>query len=363
MLLATDGYLYGTTEFGGNANYGVLFRITPNGNLTVLHDFSGGPDGDSPTAPPVEASDGNLYGTTADSGNSTVYEYSQSGTFSTLHNFKGLAGKGLFSPLIQGSDGNLFGTTRYAQISGGTVFEMTRTGTILHSYGFPGQPSGYWPYGPVMQASDGNYGTDSAGGANCCPGTVYQINPQWVVSTIHDFSIVVPDGENPYAGLIEATDGNLNGSTIQRELGGTGELFQVKLDGSYTYTDIYNFPAYANAYYPYGLVQHTSGDIYGITKFGGTNNLGTVFSLDMGLGPFIALVRCTGRIGQPVQILGQGLTGSTAVTINGIAATSFKVVSDTYMTAVVPAAATTGPVVVTTATGTLTSNHNFQIVQ
>jgi hypothetical protein len=64
-----------------------------------------------------------------------------------------------------------------------------------------------------------------------------------------------------------------------------------------------------------------------------------------------------------VQILGQGLTGSTAVTVNGVAATTFKVVSDTYMTAVIPSGATTGPVVVTTATGTLTSNHNLRIVQ
>jgi hypothetical protein len=83
----------------------------------------------------------------------------------------------------------------------------------------------------------------------------------------------------------------------------------------------------------------------------------------MGLNPFIALVRYTGRIGQPVQILGQGLTGSTAVTVNGVAATSFKVVSDTYMTAVIPTGATTGPVVVTTPKGTLTSNHTFRIVQ
>ena len=88
-----------------------------------------------------------------------------------------------------------------------------------------------------------------------------------------------------------------------------------------------------------------------------------MYSLDMGLGPFIALVRYTGRIGQPVQILGQGLSGSTAVTVNGVAATTFKVVSNTYMTAVVPTGATTGPVIVTTPTGMLTSNHNLRIVQ
>jgi hypothetical protein len=83
----------------------------------------------------------------------------------------------------------------------------------------------------------------------------------------------------------------------------------------------------------------------------------------MGLGPFVAFVRPTGKVGQTAQILGQGLTGSTGVTFNGVAATSFSVVSDTYMTAVVPSGATTGPVVVTTPSGALTSNVSFRISQ
>jgi hypothetical protein len=83
----------------------------------------------------------------------------------------------------------------------------------------------------------------------------------------------------------------------------------------------------------------------------------------MGLGPFITFVRSTGGVGQTAQILGQGLTGTTAVSFNGIAATSFKVASDTFLTAVVPSGATTGPVVVTTPGGTLTSNKNFRIIQ
>lgn len=83
----------------------------------------------------------------------------------------------------------------------------------------------------------------------------------------------------------------------------------------------------------------------------------------MGLGPFITFVRSTGNVGGPVQILGQGLTGTTGVTFNGIPATAFSVVSDTYLTAVVPGGATTGPVVVTTPGGTLTSNVSFRILQ
>jgi hypothetical protein len=81
----------------------------------------------------------------------------------------------------------------------------------------------------------------------------------------------------------------------------------------------------------------------------------------MGLDPFITFVLPVGKPGQTAQILGQGLTGTTSVTFNGVAATKFTVVSDTYMTSVVPAGATTGPVVITTPTGNLTSNVSFRI--
>jgi hypothetical protein len=81
----------------------------------------------------------------------------------------------------------------------------------------------------------------------------------------------------------------------------------------------------------------------------------------MHLGPFVALVGYQGKSGSTAQILGQGFTGTTSVTFNGVPATSFTVVNDTYMTAVVPSGATTGPVVVTTPGGPLTSNKNFRI--
>jgi len=82
----------------------------------------------------------------------------------------------------------------------------------------------------------------------------------------------------------------------------------------------------------------------------------------MNLAPFVALVSYAGKPGATAQILGQGFTGTTGVQFNGVAAPTFKVTSDTFMTAVVPTGATTGPVVVTTPTGKLTSNKNFRII-
>jgi len=100
--------------------------------------------------------------------------------------------------------------------------------------------------------------------------------------------------------------------------------------------------------------------IYGLAVAGGTYNKGVVYSFDMGLGPFVSLVSTSGKVGKTVEVLGQGFTGTTAVSFNGTPAT-FKVVSATFLKATVPSGATTGPVTVTTPGGTLTSNQPFRV--
>ncbi len=101
--------------------------------------------------------------------------------------------------------------------------------------------------------------------------------------------------------------------------------------------------------------------LYGTAIQGGHFGFGTVYRLDMGLAPFVALVRYGGKVGSTAQILGQGLTGTTSVTFNGVASNNVRVFSDTLLTAVVPFGATTGPVVVTTPSSALTSNKNFAV--
>jgi hypothetical protein len=108
------------------------------------------------------------------------------------------------------------------------------------------------------------------------------------------------------------------------------------------------------------LVQHTNGILYGETYYGGTYGYGVFYSLDVGAPPFARLVSTFGKVGRTIGILGQGFTGTTEVSFNGIPAT-FTVSSDTYLEATVPAGATTGFVTVTTATATLTSNQPIQI--
>jgi hypothetical protein len=108
------------------------------------------------------------------------------------------------------------------------------------------------------------------------------------------------------------------------------------------------------------LVQHPDGAFYGTTVLGGIG-LGSTFKLDVGLAPFITFVLSNGKVGRPVQILGQEPHGRSAVTFIGVSATSFKVMSDAYRVAVVPRDASTGPVLVTFPGGTLTSNKNFVV--
>lgn len=372
LMLGLDGNYYGAAPGGGSSGYGVLFKITPTGTYTVLHQFTGGSDGGAPVSAPVQASDGNLYGNTSFStvGAGTIYKFSPpSGTFTTIFTFAqdGSQGKQMTAPLIQASDGNLYGTTELGGASNaGTIYKISTAGVLLNSYNFPGGSGGGFPLAPLVEASDGNlYGTTFYAGTitgQCKTGcgTVFKMS-HGTVSVLYSFEGTVTDGAYPEAGLTEGTDGNLYGNTVQGGKNQLGTIYQITTSGQYKL--LYSFSAEVGSGPGAALVQHTNGKFYGTAGSGGRNGAGSLYSFDVGLGPFIALVRYTGRIGQPVQILGQGLTGSTSVTINGIAATSFKVVTDRYMTVVIPTEATSGPVVVTTPTATLTSNHNLQIVQ
>ena len=110
-------------------------------------------------------------------------------------------------------------------------------------------------------------------------------------------------------------------------------------------------------------MQATNGAFYGTTNIGGADSLyGTVFRLADGLKPFVETRPVSGRAGASVIILGSNLMGSINVSFNGTTA-SFTVVSRSEIKAVVPSGATTGPVVVTTPGGALTSNVNFRILQ
>ena len=163
LIQGNDGLLYGTTAGGLSTNQpGIIFSITTNGDLAVLHTFRGGLDGATTFSPLLQASDGNFYGTTSRGGATnlgTVFKLGSDGTFSILYSFTGPGdGGNPNSALIEGRDGNLYGTTS------GTAFQITTNGllTTLATFTYL---QGYNAEGPLVQGADGAfYGITGQGG-------------------------------------------------------------------------------------------------------------------------------------------------------------------------------------------------------
>jgi uncharacterized repeat protein (TIGR03803 family) len=390
LTLGTDGNFYGTT-FAGGANWqsgceldacGVVFKITPAGAMTTLYSFCSQPacaDGRAPGAL-VQGNDGNFYGTTERAGSAncvnvngcgTVFKITPTGVFTTLYQFTGQNGGGYypsdFEQLVQGTDGNFYGTTAYGGSTNcffggcGTVFRITPEGVLTTVYEFQGGVGQSENPTQLIQATDGNfYGT--AGGGYYSPGciqtcgTIFKMTPEGTVSTL--LSLYSNQGLGP-VGLIQATDGNFY---LVADAGGpynSGTIFELTPEG--VVTVLHDFSNRGGGYFPFsGVVQATNGTFYGDTDSSFTGD-GLIYSLSVGLGPFVESVPPAGTVGTTVKILGNNLKFATGVTFNGVAA-AFTVRSSTYIKATVPAGAATGPIVVTLRTGTLTSNVNFQVL-
>ena len=129
-----------------------------------------------------------------------------------------------------------------------------------------------------------------------------------------------------------------------------------------TFLALYTFDGTGGAYPLVTLLQHTNGIFYGDTFMGGTFGDGTFYRLNADLKPFVSMVSSSAKVGKTIELLGQGFKGTTDVSFNGTPAASFKVISGTYLTAVVPKGATTGFVTVTTPNTTLKSNKKFRVI-
>lgn len=355
LTLGTDGMFYGATSSGGLYSYGTVYRMTPSGELTTIHNFTGGDDGGYPSAPPIEGIFGNFYGTTSYGGKTgnigTVYRISPSGAFSTVSSF-GLtssrySGNYPNGPLVQGNDGLLYGTTFYGGPDDlGTIFSVSpSTGKITTMFSFDGT-NGQNPLAGLTQGSDGNfYGTTVAYSNG---GTAFKITPGGKFTVLHTFT-GGSDGANPVGGLTQATDGYFYGTNTY------GVVYRISSTG--VLTPLCNIGGSPQDI----LLQNTNGVLYGTTAVGGSVDRGMFFSLNVGLSPFVRFLPDGREVGQAVELLGQGFTGTTGVSFNGTPAT-FTVASDTYLTATLPAGATTGFATVTTPAGTLKSDKEFRVL-
>jgi uncharacterized repeat protein (TIGR03803 family) len=385
LVLGADGSFYGAALGGGAYSNGTVFKITPDGTLTTIYSFCALPncgDGSTPFGL-IQATDGNLYGTTVSGGagnSGTVFKVTPEGALTTLYCFCSLANctDGSFpaATVIQGIDGNFYGTTELGgAYNEGTAFKVTPSGklTTLHSFCAEANcVDGGVPLSALVQAASGDfYGT-----AQGEWGVVFKVTAAGAFQVAYGFCTGntppnCTDGWDPLGGLTLATDGNFYGTTVS---GGTydncyqgcGTIFRVTPGG--TLTTLHNFNG-TDGNFVYGtLLQATSGTFYGPDSAGGPSNpdcgggCGTIFGLDVGLRPFIETLPTSGKVGEGIRFLGNDLTGATSVSFNGTAA-QFNIVSPTEIETRVPDGATTGFVTVTTPAATLKSNVQFRVRQ
>jgi uncharacterized repeat protein (TIGR03803 family) len=333
-LLEVHGNFYGTTWSGGAFDRGAVFKVSPDGSFVHLHSFDGGSGGGLPRAALVQGLDGNLYGTTSSGGTSlndgTIFRMTPEGAVTTLHQFLGLGGAGgehPCSPLIQGADGNLYGMAgivfkltldgqftalysppgvgRLSRSSGalvkgqdgrlygtaadggdtnqGTIFAVTEAGEGSVLYSFAESIEGQHPVGALIQAGDGAfYGVTSRGGTRG-RGTVFRMSAVGAVTVLHTFVGGSTDGADPVGSLIRGFDGSFLGITTGGGVFDGGTVFEMTSDG--VVTVLHHFAGGSvggGASAPSSLIQGNDGNLYGTTSRGGAFDRGTVFKLTLG---------------------------------------------------------------------------------
>jgi len=373
LIQATDGNFYATTLNGGPMSWGAIVKISPSGTFTTVFDLPGsdGNYGIDPLAGLLQAADGNFYGSTSLGGSvgdlGTLFKFTPPSTMTTLHNFNGTDGANPVANLIQGTDGNLYGTTPLGGAGGcagsqftpngcGTIFKITPAGvlTTLYSFGVGTAPSAYPtpadganPNAPLVQGSDGNfYGTTPVGGIAGCEayvnllyetaggcGTIFKITPDGTLTTLYTFGTTPTDGVVPGAGLIQANDGNLYGTTTSGGMGGClnlektmtagcGTIFRIAPSGSYT--TLYRFGANfqpsnqtsSDGATPLGpLIQASDGNLYGTTSAAGTYRDGTVFRFSL-VSPDTPAIAASGGVVNGASFQ-PGISPGSWITING----------------------------------------------
>ena len=394
-ILGADGNLYGTT--GGSSSPYVVYRVSTAGVYKTLYSFI---DGNSVPSVLSAGSDGNLYGTEADAdgfGNvGGVFRVSTGGAFKLLYGF--VSTTNVFYPstgVIRDTNGKLYGTTAFPSgtAGSGTLYDVTVGGVVTDIVNFPSSLNFDEAANNMTQASNGNlYGASYNGGTNA-GGGLYELTTANVFSS---WSFTASNagtgatGSGPTAPLFQNTNGLLYGITVAggpnaaqgtffslnvgaapfislltpvysgkegTEVGILGQGFSsssvVKFGGTTATTKTLTGSTFIQATVPAGALTGK------VTVTTGSTTLSTIATYDV-TPTFKTFTPASGPVGTVVTITGTGLEQATKVTFNKVVAT-FTVVSDTEITAMVPAGATTGKIVVFTKGGSATNATNFTV--
>ena len=284
LARSTNGGFYGTTSAGGNSSFGTAFAVAPDGILTSLYSFTGDTDGASPDTALVQGSDGNFYGTASDAGANglgTLFRLSPEGGVATLHSFTGgIDGTSPTGALVQTEDGLFYGSTPGGgAFTNGTIFRLSPDGSLKTLYSFTGGADGYIPVGSLSLGDDGAlYGATRFNTIRgfLFYGTLFKVTTNGAFTTL--YALNFSDGLNPAAGLILGNDGNFYGTT---ELGGahsSGTVFRMTPNGSVSF--LVSFDGFNDGANPLtALTQGSDGNLYGTTSSGGPAGHGTIFRL------------------------------------------------------------------------------------
>jgi uncharacterized repeat protein (TIGR03803 family) len=318
LILDGAGNLYGTTTSGGpnscyfNIGCGVVFRLSPQGTETILYTFTGQGDGGVPLAGLIRDARGNLYGTASQGGQvetlcgvgcGVVFKLNPAGQETVLHTFTGPPdGANPLAPLVQDSAGNLYGTTElggagcYGHISVygcGTVFKLDRQGHETILYSFTQAADGGSPQAGLVLDPGGNlYGTTTNGGDNLfCKlgngfgcGVVFKVDPLGNETVLYAFPSGAA-GAVPFASLVRDAKGNLYGTTAVGGsfsgiyANGCGVVFKLTPSG---YETVLHSFQLTDGCGPLGNLLADKGYLYGTASGGGVDgasSLGVVFQL------------------------------------------------------------------------------------
>ncbi|MEO8350910.1 MAG: choice-of-anchor tandem repeat GloVer-containing protein [Chthoniobacteraceae bacterium] len=257
-------------------NKGTIYRITPDGSMTILHSFDGR-DGLAPRSPLAKADDGLLFAlepSDSKSASRPLYRMAFDGTLTHIGSFDNADGMAPSNGLVIGRDGNFYGTTPFPPSVEGTAFRLTPDGrrSILHRFS---AADGKSPSGPLAIGLDGNfYGMASSGGAQN-RGTLFRLSLDGEFVKLHDFS---DRAHIPTGGLVIGNDGNFYGTTAYGGDIGGGTFFQMTPGGEVTI--LYSFSASESGSQPRGtLVKDPDGNFFGTTVYGGADGFGTIFRI------------------------------------------------------------------------------------
>jgi len=282
VIRDSSGNLYGTTYGGGNlAGFGVVYELNTAGHQTVLYSFTGGADGGSPESGVIRDASGNLYGTTHGGGASSAgVVYKLAGSQETvLYSFTGAAdGSEPIAGVILDSAGNLYGATYGGGVArAGVVYKLDAAGQETVLYGFAGAAGGTSPDALERDSAGNFYGTAFSGGA-ANAGVVFKLSAAGQETVLYSFTGGA-DGGEPAGGVIQDSSGNLYGTAVVGGAAGYGVVYKLTAAGQQTV--LHSFTAGTDGAYPYaGVVRDSAGNLYGDTSAGGTANAGVIYKVN-----------------------------------------------------------------------------------